>query len=72
MVVPFALTIVAVCLAFVNRRWRRTVAGVHVYPGIIAVMLVVSQPIMAFFRSCPGSPKRYNFNWVHWAVGMFA
>uniref|UniRef100_UPI00358F83A1 ferric-chelate reductase 1 n=1 Tax=Myxine glutinosa TaxID=7769 RepID=UPI00358F83A1 len=72
MVMAFALTIVAVCLAFVYRgRWS-TVAGAHAYLGITVVILVVIQPIMALFRPHPGTPKRYIFNWVHWAVGMSA
>ena len=54
----FALTIVAVCLAFVNRGWWSTVAGVHAYPRIIAVMMVVVQPIIDLFRSRPDAPKR--------------
>uniref|UniRef100_A0A8C4RAZ0 Cytochrome b561 domain-containing protein n=1 Tax=Eptatretus burgeri TaxID=7764 RepID=A0A8C4RAZ0_EPTBU len=86
MVMAFVLTIVAVSLAFVYRGGWSTVAGVHAYLGIIVVVLVVIQPIMALFRPHPEAPKvlhlvmkmsllcsrRYIFNWVHWAVGMSA
>ena len=45
---------------------------IHACPGIIVIILVVIQPIMALLHPKPGAPKRYNFNWVHLAVGMSA
>ena len=41
-------------------------------PGMVVLMLVVGQSVMVLFCSRPGTPKRYSFNWVYWAVTMSA
>ena len=70
-VMVFALTIVAVCLAFGDHRWWSAVAGVHACLGVI-LMLVVGQPVVDLFRPRPGMPRRCSFGWVCWAVAMSA
>ena len=70
-VMVLALTIVAVCLAFVYRGWWSVVAGVHACLGVI-LMLGVGQPAVALFRSWPGEPRGCSFGWVRWDVGMSA
>ena len=56
----FALTIVAVCLAFVYRGWRSVVANVRACQGVI-LMLVVSKPVVALFRPRPGVAQEVQF-----------
>ena len=71
-VMVFALTMVAVCLAFVYHRWWSMVASVHVCLGVVVLMLVVGQPVMALFRPRPSAPRRCSLGWVHWAVALSA
>ena len=59
-----ALTIVAVCLAFVCRVWWSVVAG------ILACLEVILMLVVALFHPRPGAARRYSFGLVHWAVAM--
>ncbi|XP_077986969.1 ferric-chelate reductase 1-like [Glandiceps talaboti] len=45
---------------------------IHAVFGCLAVGLGLINPILAFFRPNPTSPKRFIFNWTHWAIGTSA
>ncbi|XP_072430686.1 ferric-chelate reductase 1-like isoform X3 [Chiloscyllium punctatum] len=71
-----ATTVLLTCLAFIlpflyRGAWSYC-AGAHPYFGCMILILVILQLIMAFFRPNPQAPRRYIFNWVHWATGTFA
>ena len=75
MSLAWVLTLVAVVLIFVEiRGWSSvpTDRNPHALIGIIVFILAFIQPIMAYFRPHPGTPKRFIFNWAHWLVGNSA
>ncbi|CAG0901871.1 unnamed protein product [Cyprideis torosa] len=43
----------------------------HIF-GYTVLTLMAVQPVMAFFRPHPGTPRRVIFNWAHWIVGNSA
>ncbi|XP_028966478.1 putative ferric-chelate reductase 1 homolog [Galendromus occidentalis] len=47
-------------------------AGWHPILGMTSLLFGILQPIMAFFRSKPGTPIRSIFNCIHWFVGNTA
>ncbi|XP_006815049.2 putative ferric-chelate reductase 1, partial [Saccoglossus kowalevskii] len=57
---------------FVTYNSSTDLVFIHAVCGIIAVILGLTNPIMAIFRPHPGEPKRHVFNWAHWAVGNSA
>ncbi|KAK7944593.1 hypothetical protein WMY93_000321 [Mugilogobius chulae] len=69
MVLTVALTAAGFSLPFVYRRGWSKRAGVHPYLGCCVLALSLLQPITACVRPPPDSPRRYIFNWLHWAVG---
>lgn len=75
MVITWALTIVAFVLIFVELGGWTSVpisTNPHSLIGVIVTILAFIQPIMAYFRPHPGTPKRFIFNWAHWLVGNSA
>ncbi|GAU99581.1 hypothetical protein RvY_10558 [Ramazzottius varieornatus] len=75
MVSVVSITIAAIVIIFVEvGGWTQTPAQLNPHPiiGIIAFVLALIQPIMAFFRPHPGEPKRWIFNWAHFSVGFAA
>jgi len=67
------VTLVAFCIILVytlkNDAFKQ---DAHPITGLITIILVVLQPIGAFFRPHPGTPKRVIFNWLHFLGGMLA
>uniref|UniRef100_UPI00398F7A52 ferric-chelate reductase 1 n=1 Tax=Pristiophorus japonicus TaxID=55135 RepID=UPI00398F7A52 len=72
MVTTVLLTCLAFFLPFLYRGGWSHYAGAHPYFGCMILTLVILQPIMAIFRPDPQAPRRYIFNWVHWATGTSA
>ncbi|XP_067846092.1 putative ferric-chelate reductase 1 [Heptranchias perlo] len=72
MVTTVLLTCLAFFLPFLYRGGWSHYAGAHPYFGCMILTLVILQPIMAIFRPDPQTPRRYIFNWAHWATGTFA
>lgn len=75
MVLTWALTLVAVVLIFVELDGWTSVpisTNPHSLIGMIVTVLAFIQPIMAYFRPHPGTPRRFIFNWAHWLVGNSA
>ncbi|XP_069795148.1 ferric-chelate reductase 1-like [Narcine bancroftii] len=69
-------TVLLSCLGFIlpflyRGGWSHC-AGAHPYFGCLILTLVILQPIMSIFRPNPCAPRRYLFNWLHWATGTFA
>lgn len=52
--------------------WSNTGDNPHAITGLVTVILCFIQPIGAFFRPHPGTPKRPIFNWGHWFIGNAA
>ncbi|CAJ0607204.1 unnamed protein product [Cylicocyclus nassatus] len=44
----------------------------HAITGMIAMVLALTQPLLALLRPSPSSEYRYIFNWTHWLIGMTA
>ncbi|KAJ8966292.1 hypothetical protein NQ317_019194 [Molorchus minor] len=72
MVLTWALSIVASVLIFVElKQWSKE-NNPHAILGTITTILCFFQPIGAYFRPHPGTPKRSIFNWAHWFIGNSA
>ncbi|KAJ3665387.1 hypothetical protein Zmor_000884 [Zophobas morio] len=70
MVLTWALTVTGFVLIFVEvRAWS---PGPHPILGTITTVLCFLQPIGAYFRPHPGTPRRPIFNWIHWFGGNAA
>lgn len=72
MVVTWLLTMVAFVLIFVELKAWSAENNPHAILGTITTILCFLQPIGAFFRPHPGTPRRPIFNWVHWLFGNAA
>lgn len=75
MTVTWCLTILAFIIIFAELGgWTSVPTGSnpHALIGLFTTLLAFIQPIMAYFRPHPGTPKRYIFNWAHWFVGNAA
>ncbi|KAF2879335.1 hypothetical protein ILUMI_26846 [Ignelater luminosus] len=72
MVVTWALTTVAFVLIFVELKAWSSENNPHAILGCIVTALCFMQPIGAFFRPHPGTPRRPIFNWMHWLGGNAA
>ncbi|KAI8486811.1 DOMON domain-containing protein frrs1L [Branchiostoma belcheri] len=73
MVSTVLLTIIAFILIMTYNNWLWAFhAGAHAIVGIIVVILALINPLMALARPHPDQPKRFIFNWAHWAVGTAA
>ncbi|XP_043941548.1 putative ferric-chelate reductase 1 isoform X2 [Protopterus annectens] len=72
MIITIILTCSAFVLPFLYRGGWSTHAGAHPFVGCVVMALAVLQPIMAFFRPHPGTPRRSIFNWAHWGTGTVA
>lgn len=72
MVLTWALTTVAFILIFVELKAWSSENNPHAILGCIVTALCFAQPIAAFFRPHPGTPKRPIFNWIHWFGGNAA
>lgn len=72
MVVTWALTTVAFVLIFVELKAWSSENNPHAILGCIVTALCFMQPIGAFFRPHPGTPRRPVFNWMHWLGGNTA
>ena len=70
-VMVFALTKVAVCLAFIYHGWWSAVADGRACLGVI-LMLVVGRPVVALFHPRPGASRRCSFGWICWPMAMSA
>lgn len=70
MCLTWALTTAGFVLIFVEiRDWSNVP---HAYLGVATTVLCFIQPIGAYFRPHPGTPKRPIFNWIHWLGGNVA
>lgn len=70
MCLTWALTTAGFVLIFVElKAWSMTP---HAYLGVVTTILCFIQPIGAYFRPHPGTPKRPIFNWLHWLGGNCA
>lgn len=73
MICTWALTTVAFILIFVFLKgWSGETSNPHAILGCVVTALCFLQPIGAFFRPHPGTPKRPIFNWLHWFGGNAA
>ncbi|XP_066298530.1 putative ferric-chelate reductase 1 isoform X1 [Branchiostoma lanceolatum] len=73
MISTVLLTIIAFILIMTYNNWLWAFhAGAHAIVGIIVVILALINPLMALARPHPDQPKRFIFNWAHWAVGTAA
>lgn len=72
MVLTWALTIAAFVLIFVELKAWSGENNPHAILGTITTILCFFQPIGAYFRPHPGTPKRPLFNWLHWGAGNAA
>uniref|UniRef100_A0AAR5PZM2 DOMON domain-containing protein n=1 Tax=Dendroctonus ponderosae TaxID=77166 RepID=A0AAR5PZM2_DENPD len=72
MVLTWALTIAAFVLIFVELKAWSGERNPHAILGTLTTLLCFIQPIGAYFRPHPGTPKRAIFNWLHWSVGNAA
>ncbi|KAB0803474.1 hypothetical protein PPYR_00444 [Photinus pyralis] len=73
MICTWALTTVAFILIFVFLKgWSGETSNPHAILGCVVTGLCFLQPIGAFFRPHPGTPKRPIFNWLHWFGGNAA
>ncbi|XP_030765696.1 putative ferric-chelate reductase 1 homolog [Sitophilus oryzae] len=72
MVLTWALTIVAFVLIFVELKAWSGENKPHAILGTVTTILCFIQPIGAYFRPHPGTPKRAIFNWLHWGIGNAA
>ncbi|KAK5648790.1 hypothetical protein RI129_003682 [Pyrocoelia pectoralis] len=73
MICTWALTTVAFILIFVFLKgWSGETSNPHAILGCVVTALCFLQPIGAFFRPHPGTPKRAIFNWLHWLGGNAA
>lgn len=72
MVLTWGLTMAAFVLIFVELKEWSNENNPHAILGTITTILCFFQPIGAYFRPHPGTPKRPIFNWVHWLVGNVA
>lgn len=72
MVMTWGLTTVAFILIFVELGAWSSEDNPHAILGTIVTVLCFLQPIGAFFRPHPGTPKRPIFNWLHWFGGNAA
>lgn len=72
MVLTWLLTMTGFILIFVELKAWSTERNPHAILGICTTILCFIQPIMAFFRPHPGTPRRPVFNWLHWLVGNCA
>ncbi|KAK4883790.1 hypothetical protein RN001_000061 [Aquatica leii] len=72
MITTWALTSVAFILIFVELKAWSSESNPHAILGCVVTVLCFLQPIGAYFRPHPGTPKRPIFNWVHWLGGNSA
>lgn len=72
MVLTWALTIAAFVLIFVELKAWSGENNPHAILGTVTTILCFLQPIGAYFRPHPGTPKRPIFNWLHWSMGNAA
>ena len=75
MVTTWTLTMIAFIVIFVELKGWTSIPvtqNPHAVIGCITTALAFIQPIMAYFRPHPGTPKRFIFNWAHWLVGNSA
>lgn len=72
MVLTWLLTIAAFILIFVELKDWSNESNPHAILGTIVTILCFFQPIGAYFRPHPGTPKRPIFNWLHWLGGNTA
>lgn len=72
MVLTWTLTTAGFVLIFVELKAWSTEQNPHAILGIITTFLCFIQPIGAYFRPHPGTPKRPIFNWLHWLGGNVA
>lgn len=68
----WALTMTAFVLIFVELKAWSAANNPHAILGLITTIICFVQPIGAFFRPHPGTPKRPIFNWGHWLAGNVA
>ncbi|CAG5129105.1 unnamed protein product, partial [Candidula unifasciata] len=50
----------------------KTYRLIHPPLGLVVIVLVLVNPLMALFRPSAKSPARTVFNWGHWTCGMLA
>ncbi|XP_076268127.1 putative ferric-chelate reductase 1 homolog isoform X1 [Rhynchophorus ferrugineus] len=72
MFLTWCLTIVAFVLIFVELKAWSGERNPHAILGTVTTILCFIQPIGAYFRPHPGTPKRPIFNWLHWGIGNAA
>lgn len=77
MVLAVLFSIVAFILAMAEKNldplnWDYVQKYNHPALGLATLVLAFIQPIIAFFRPHPGTPRRSIFNWAHWLVGNTA
>jgi len=75
MVTTWTLTMIAFIVIFIELKGWTSIPvtqNPHAVIGCITTALAFIQPIMAYFRPHPGTPKRFIFNWAHWLVGNSA
>ncbi|OZC12653.1 hypothetical protein X798_00284 [Onchocerca flexuosa] len=81
--VAVILAIISVFSVFIGKKWRWTgpsvhksrernlsAGAIHSIIGVIAVGVMVIQPISAFLRCDQGSTYRPIFNWSHRCIGL--
>ncbi|XP_044263845.1 putative ferric-chelate reductase 1 homolog [Tribolium madens] len=72
MVLTWALTVTGFVLIFVELRAWSAEKNPHAILGTVTTIICFIQPIGAYFRPHPGTPKRSIFNWIHWLGGNVA
>ncbi|RZB38617.1 ferric-chelate reductase 1 -like, partial [Asbolus verrucosus] len=72
MVLTWALTMTGFILIFVELKAWSAERNPHAILGTITTVICFLQPIGAYFRPHPGTPRRPIFNWIHWLGGNVA
>lgn len=72
MVTTWTLTMAGFIIIFVELQAWSTESNPHAILGLITTIICFLQPIGAYFRPHPGTPKRAIFNWIHWLGGNVA
>lgn len=72
MVLTWSLTMAAFILIFVELKAWSSERNPHAILGTVTTIVCFLQPIGAFFRPHPGTPRRPIFNWLHWLGGNVA
>ncbi|GLV40393.1 uncharacterized protein CBL_04193 [Carabus blaptoides fortunei] len=72
MICTWALTVTGFILIFVELKSWSSERNPHAILGMITTIICFLQPIGAYFRPHPGTPKRSLFNWIHWLGGNVA